>query len=624
MYIRVVKKKRSNQAQTFLQYSLVQNTRIGERVKQENILYLGSDKLLAEKQNRTLVAKALKAKIYDEHHLFAQTLSSDLLTLVDSYYAKYQLKYPESLQGKTPSTIVLPPKAEKADFHTVDLNATQVEEVKSFGAEYLCKQVADQLQLKEHLKGCGFSEHETTQALIAILSRAIFSASEWKTSQLLADNSVLCELFDKEQAPTHKELYVIADKLYDEREQIDRLLYNHIKDLFNLEDKLVIFDLSNSYFETSKQGSELARYGRSKEKRSDCPLVVFTAVINAEGFIRHSNIYEGNKPDPESLEEMITDLEKAYHGIQSGIKALPTLVIDAGIATEDNLLFLREKGYRYVCVARSQPKDYVLDKEAMTLLKTKNKATIRLQQVEAADKEDTWLYVESLAKAKKEQSMDTKLTQRFEEQLDNIGTSLLKKGGIRTISKVWERIGRAKEKNRRVAHFYDITVEEQEGKAIGLSWKKNPTSRSKDDKKKGVYFIRTNLTTSSDSDLWEIYNTIREVESTFRCLKSDLNIRPIHHQKDERIRSHIYLTVLAYQIVNTIRHQTRNAGIRDDWQNILRKARTQTIQNIVLPTEQKTIHLRKPSLPIGALKEIYQACKCNNTIKAKRKFVVYH
>ena len=624
MYIRQIKKQRSEEAQTFYQYSLVQNTRIGQRVKQENILYLGSEKLLADKQNRTLVAQALKARIYQEASLFPSSLPVDLFGLVESYYAKYQLKYPESLQGKTPATIALPPKAEKADFQAVDLNATQVEQVKSFGAEHLCTQMADRLQLTEHLKACGFTDHEATQGLIAILSRAIFSASEWKTSQLLEGNSALCELLDRAQAPTHKELYAIADKLYVHRAQIDRLLYGHIKDLFNLEDKLVIFDLSNTYFETAKRDSHLARYGKSKEKRNDCPLVVFTAVINAEGFIRHSHIYEGNKSDPQSLEEMIADLEKTYQGSNVKAQAKPTVVIDAGIATEDNLSFLRQKDYTYVCVARSQLKDYVLDEQDMTLVETENKETIRLQQLQIADKPDTWLYVQSPAKQRKEQSIDLKLTQRFEEQLTHIEAALHKKGGTKAIAKVWERIGRTKEKNRHVARHYEITVEEKEGKAVRLHWEKKKMTPPKTDKKKGVYFIRTNLLTSSAPGLWKIYNTIREVESTFRCLKTDLNIRPIHHQKDERIQSHIYLTVLAYQVVNTIRHQTRKAGIHDDWQNILRKARTQTIQNIVLPTKQKTIHLRKPSQPTQQLKVIYQACKCEHTIKAIRKYVVYH
>ena len=145
-----------------------------------------------------------------------------------------------------------------------------------------------------------------------------------------------------------------------------------------------------------------------------------------------------------------------------------------------------------------------------------------------------------------------------------------------------------------------------------------------DDKEKGVYFIRTNFENPNEKQLWKIYNTIREVESTFRALKSDLKIRPVHHQKDNRIESHIYLTILAYQLVNTIRHMLKEKGINYDWKNIVRIMNTQTIQTIVLPTDKKVIHLRKPAKPINEVIEIYQAANCKNSQKAVKKYVVYH
>ena len=121
-----------------------------------------------------------------------------------------------------------------------------------------------------------------------------------------------------------------------------------------------------------------------------------------------------------------------------------------------------------------------------------------------------------------------------------------------------------------------------------------------------------------------MYNTIREVESTFRCLKSDLQIRPVHHQNDERIEAHIYLTILAYQLVNTIRYMLKEQGLHYDWKNIVRIMNTQTIQTIILPTDKKTIHLRKPSKPIQEVQEIYTATKCEDTQKPIKKYVVYH
>ena len=141
---------------------------------------------------------------------------------------------------------------------------------------------------------------------------------------------------------------------------------------------------------------------------------------------------------------------------------------------------------------------------------------------------------------------------------------------------------------------------------------------------KGVYFIRTNHENHSESQLWALYDTIREVESTFRCLKTDLNMRPVYHQLDERIKAHLFLTTLAYQLVNTIRFMLKQNGIILGWQYILRLMSTQVMQTTVFNTDTKTMHIRKPSTPSKDVEAIYQACKCNKSKKAIRKYVVYH
>src|SRR5699024_10818399 len=151
---------------------------------------------------------------------------------------------------------------------------------------------------------------------------------------------------------THKQLYRMADMLYRHKAEIDKYLYGHITDMFDIEDRIVIYDISNTYFESRKADSHLAAYGRSKEKRYDCPIVVFTGVINAEGFIRHSRIYRGNTVDQNTLSDMLADL-KEYSGDRE-----KTVVVDAGIATDDNLGLLDKEGYSYVCVSRKRLRDY--------------------------------------------------------------------------------------------------------------------------------------------------------------------------------------------------------------------------------------------------------------------------
>lgn len=618
MFIRQTKKKHSKDSKVFFQYSLVQATRLNGKSLQKSILYLGSDELLHDENNRRIVLSVLKQLITNEID-FNLEVPDNLKKLATSYYEKYLIKY----AGITEDPIAYQLQAstkEEAQFEQIDLENVHVSDSRSFGPEHLCLQTLDKLKLKPFLLGLGIRMEDTKLALTSIAAKAIYATSEYKTSSILSLNSSLTELLNINEEVSHKQLYRIADLLYSHKEEIDKYLYNHITGLFNLEDSIVIFDISNTYFESRKDGSMLARYGRSKEKRSDCPLVVFTGVINAEGFIRHSRIYEGNKPDSATLSDMITDLEH-----YSDRNSKKTVVLDAGIATKDNLQLLREKGYKYVCVSRSQVKDYTTEqlKNQVKVSTDRGKNTVGLTLLAKGQDNDTCMMVESSAKRTKEQSMSNKLRLRFEEELKSIRESISQKGGTKKIEKVWMRIGRACQKHRLVNADYKIEVEQKDGIATSMSWRLEQ-SKVKKDKTNGIYFIRTNIENPQEAGLWEIYNTIRRVESTFRCLKTDLNIRPVYHQKDSRIESHLYLSILAYQLVNTIRHMLAQKDIHHDWKNIVRIMSTQSIQTVEMPGKTKTTNLRKASKPIIQVKEIYDAALCTQTQKTVKKYVVYH
>jgi hypothetical protein len=615
MFIKQVKKQRSKDSKTFYQYTLAQTSRINQKVKQTNILYLGSDRLLEDKNDRSLVLEMLKSRIFQQPDLFPRQAPEKLKRLALSYYEKYQIKYSQSQDNPTS----IPPLKEQSEFHNTDIKGLEVEDVKEFGAEHLCKQTIEKLGLESFLKSLGLSRGQVSTSLISIAAKAIYAVSEHKTAQILDINSELAACFGHSQPVTHKQLYSVSDRLFRHKDAIDRYLYERLSSMFSFKDSLVIFDISNTYFETGKHQSKKAKYGRSKEKRNDCPLVVFTAVINREGFIRHSRIYEGNKADIATLEDMIKDLEANATGAME-----KTIVIDAGIADDKNLELIGQKGYKYVCVSRKRLKEYKLDETSKPItLTTKSKEKVELQIFQPEAYEDTWMYVESEGKRKKEKSIDKKLRQRYLEELQNIKDAFSKKGGTKKTEKVWERIGRAKEKHKHISARYKITVEGQDGKAIDMKWE-FMENKIKEDKSRGVYFIRTNHETTSESNLWDIYNTIREVEATFRGLKTDLNIRPVHHQNDERIDAHMYLTILAYQLVNTIRHMLKGKSINYDWKNIVRIMSTQKIQTIKIPTDKKDIYLRKPSKPINEVQQIYSATRCENTQKPTKKYVVYH
>lgn len=616
MFIRQVKKRRSKSSKTFYQYNLVQSERADGKVKQRVILYLGSDPLMADKANRDMVLAMLKAKIFGQPDLFPDNPPRQLAELADQYWNKYQLRYGDAASGR-PS---VPPQPSQADYHHVDIDGVATRQVRSFGPEQLCRQTLERLDLPGILARQGFSADEAAKAGMAIAARAIYAASEHKTAEILQTGSALTELYDCSGGLTHKQLYRIADRLWEHRHAIDQAIYRRVCDLFNLDDQLVIYDLSNTYFETRKPDSELADYGRSKERRTDCPQVVFSGVINSQGFIRHSRIYQGSTADPVTVSDMLDDLAAA-----SPPGARPTVVMDAGMATDDNLTEVRRRGYHYVCVSRHRLGDYRLDEATPTTVRLTDRGDnqVQLAVFQPPNQPDIWMQVQSSAKADKETSMQAKLRGRFEAQLEHIRAGLDKKGGVKKLQKVWERIGRAKQKYAAVAGQYSITTVEDGDIATDLQWKHSPDT-AREVKTSGTYFIRTSYPDPTADQLWDIYNTIRQVEATFRCLKTDLNLRPVHHQNEARIQSHIYLTMLAYQLVTTIRYMLGQAGLRYDWNNIVRILSTHTIQTTELPTETKRIHIRKPSVPSAEANQIYQATGCTDTRKPIKKSVVYH
>jgi transposase len=340
-----------------------------------------------------------------------------------------------------------------------------------------------------------------------------------------------------------------------------------------------------------------------------------------EGFIKYSSVLEGNIADCNTLSVMIEKL--AAHTV--GAPAV--VVLDAGIATEENLELIKKKGYKYLCVCRARLKDYQTVPDRPTvLLDTKSKQTIRLKSVVTSKNTDYYLEVKSPAKEKKEEGMKLQFEKRFEEELQKIHTSIHSKGGVKKLDKVHQRIGRAKEKYPSVQQYYGIEVMEDEKTktATEITWKKDENKDADKTESLGIYFLRTNLNIKDEVIVWNIYNTIREIENVFRTLKTDLNLRPVYHKNDNATMAHLHLGILAYWLVNTIRYQLKNNGINSCWTEIVRIGNTQkVITTSGTNTYDKVITVRKCSLPNENLKRICDILKMNHKSFVKRKSVVH-
>jgi transposase len=490
-----------------------------------------------------------------------------------------------------------------AEWETVDMKSLKNSDAREIGTEWLCKQAFDQLEIARFLEGQGWAQEQISLACTHIISRAVYPASELKTTAYIKENSAICEITGYEGEKINKDrLYSISHKLYSVKDQLEQYLSRQTNELFDLEDKIILYDLTNTYFEGQMRGSRLAKFGRSKEKRSDARLIVLALVVNREGFLKYSNVFEGNMSDSKTLETVIETLGR--HTSYSNRK--PVVVMDAGIATEGNIKMLKTKGYDYLCVARSNLKNYQADTESTPVMITdKRKNPIELLKVKYEKDNDHYLWVKSYAKVLKENSMNGLLAQRFEEGILSIGVGTAKKGGTKKLDKVHQRIGRLKQKYPSVHKYYDITVTDN-GQGIATSVSCTHKKGEDPDKKAGIYFLRTSLDEKQEKTLWFIYNVIREIESTFRVLKTDLDLRPIYHKTDDASVAHLHLGLLAYWLVSTIRYQLKQKGFNSDWREIVRTMSTQKcVTTSITNIENQVISVRKCTEPTGEAKMIY-------------------
>ena len=496
----------------------------------------------------------------------------------------------------------------------VDVNTIKHTDARDVGAEWICLQAIRELEIDRFLARKGWTEHKIDTALAHLITRTVYTPSELKSMRIMADNSAVCELVSGNNTwqPGFRDVYKVAPSLYELKDELEDHLCRRTDSLFNVSNRLVLFDLTNFYFEGRKDGSAKAKFGRSKEKRSDCKLLVLALCINAEGFIRYSSILAGNTADPDSLPNMIDTLSSKTR-VPSGNGSQKTLVvIDAGIATEDNLEKIKSKGYNYLCVSRRRLTDYELadDMKTVTVLDSR-KQTISLREVKREADGDYYLEINSPGKALKESSMNRKFKERFELELAKARESLGKPRGKKNYEKVIERVGRAIGKYPSIAKYYVIEYERDEANKENMKdirWRiALPESVDKDN---GVYFLRTNVDKIDEKTTWNYYNLIREIECTNRQLKTDLNLRPIYHQKDKASDAHLFLGLLAYWIVNTIRHKLKGHGETCYWTEIVRRMSTQkAVTTEATNALGEKVLMRLCSEPTKVAEDIYDKLK---------------
>jgi hypothetical protein len=565
MFIKKIRKKNKNSDKEYIYYRLVHGYKIGNKTRHQSILNLGKLEDVDKSHYKALADRIEELITGNNSTLFPDLQTNNPIEALAQEFSKIIIT--QKLFISTASHKKSISKEISRNYQEVDLDTIEQIESRNIGGEWLIKQAMEKLGIDKILSSTGMSKEQTVIAQMLLTAKAIHPSSELESERWLHESSAAKELYNTTEKVSRYKLYKAATQMYNNKTEIDNKLYNKVSTLFSNKSKIVIYDLTNMYFEGQMLGSKKANFGRSKQKKSGSKLIGLALSIDSLGFVRYSKFYRGNISEPGTFEPMLSDVVSTMDITDEK----PVIVMDAGIATEENLKIIRSDkyGYDYVCVSRTMPKQYDKLTDKATAISDNRGHKIELTKISVDGKDDCFLHVKSSQKKKKEESIDKKLTDRLEAQLQEIKDKLPKPRTLKKTEKVHEKVGKIKAKLSRVGWLYDIkyTEDKEKGIVTDISWKRIKER----EKPKGEYFLRYTQTAISENDIWQVYNLTRSVEAVFRCLKTDLDIRPIYHQKDDFIEPHIWLGIIAYQLVNYIKSALKAHNITYSWTTIVKK-----------------------------------------------------
>jgi len=594
MFIREVSK--TIKGKKYIQHQLMESFRIEKGPRQKLILNLGTLDLPKEKHKE--LANRINIIINNKMTLIDIKASAEVEPLAN-HYAEQIIKQ------RLNNDKIESDKKEK-NIQQVDLNTVTNSQARTIGAEHIVLEEIKQYKLNNILKNIGFTEQQITYALILIVGRLLFPSSERKTVNWANNMSGIKELLKTDLKIYDNALHRTAVKLWENHEEIESKLSKKAKEIFDLKETIILYDLTNTYFEGTKEKSNIVGYGKSKERRNDRPLITLALTVDGDGFAKKSNILPGNPSEPESLEDMLDKIEQDSY--KTCFNYPKTIVIDAGIASEDNLEKIRNRGMKYVAVSRK--KKYAENmwenskEEELKLSDKKNTLKVKLVKTET----EAFLLCESKAKEIKEKGIINRRMQGFEKEIKLINEKLKKKKTIKKYEYVLQKIGRLQERYK-LGNYYKITIDQDKGIATKIKFEFTDTA-AKRKQAAGKYVIRTNRLDLTAEEISKIHRSLTMIEQSFRSMKGELGLRPNYHQTDEPTKAHIYITVIAYHIVCSIIKKLQKKEINYTWKTIRDILATHVRITTTFNNENdEVIHIRNNTNPEAKQIELYNALK---------------
>lgn len=591
MYIR--KTTKTHQGKTYDNYLLVESVSTPKGPRQKILCSLGS-LAPAPREHWLELARRLQAGLSGQLALGAT--ESAVETVVEK-----ALRAPKAR----------PARAKADTLVTVDSERVSVEEAREAGPVHAGHHLWRQLGLPEILRAAGLSDSACRLSEVMTLNRLIFPLSEhampdWMRTSALAD--ILGADFS---ALNDDALYRNLDRLDPQREAIERELAEREKTLFNLDDTLYLYDLTSTYFEGQAESNPQAKRGYSRDKRPDCKQVLVGLVLDGDGFPKAHEVFEGNRQDRATVEEMLESLEKRV-----GKKAHATVVVDRGMAFDENLEQIRSRGYHYL-VAGRQPErnswlaDFANWDDWEEVLRTpslrnpgQKKSPVRIKRRQKGN--EVYILCLSEGRKEKDRAIREKQAGRLQEDLQALKTRI-EKGNLKALKKIHEAMGRLKERYPRVARYYQI---DYDAERKSFSWQEDLAKKAIAEKLDGGYVLKTDRQDWTDDEIGRTYMLLTRVEAAFRAMKSPWLERPIFHHLQHRTQTHIFLCVLAYHLRVAIEKSFLERDIHTSWWTLRQQLSTHQVITVVLPTaDGRILKIRKATTPEPAHKQIYDVLR---------------
>ena len=471
------------------------------------------------------------------------------------------------------------------DIVAVHTDQVSLEKAREAGPVHVGHQMWRRLGLGEILQHSGLSARARLLSEVMVLNRLVAPCSEhampgWIERTALSDilGVDLSELSDES-------LYRNLDRLHPNRQGIESALAEREKSLFNLDDTYYLYDLTSTYFEGQCLLNPKAQRGYSRDQRPDCKQVVVGLVLDRDGFPKAHEVFSGNCQDRATLEHMLGQLEQ-----RSGRHGKATVIVDRGMAYEENLAQIRARGHHYLVASRQSERQAFFDEiedehgwqELIRQPSPRNpgqkKSRVWIKRAETA--EHLYVLCRSEGRKAKDQAIRLKQEKRLLADLARL-QKRIDAGRLKSTDKVHEALGRLKERYPRVARYWLMNYQEDPPK---LDWHEDSDKKQRAIGLDGTYLLKTDRKDLSAEEAWRLYILLTRVEDAFRDMKSPLSERPIFHHLQHRVETHIFLCVLAYHLLVAVEKSFLDQGIHTSWATLREQLRTHQVVTAVLPT----------------------------------------